>query len=88
MPAKLCTGFKKANIKIVESIWDHYAVPPGTQPDRLLSDDFKLREGMIRAASKFSRSEFEIYAYSTRHFLSEVANKCELQLFLAVQVHL
>jgi hypothetical protein len=33
MLAKLCTGFKKANIKIVESVRDHYAVPPGTQPD-------------------------------------------------------
>ena len=84
MLAKLCTGFKKANIKILESIWDHYAVPPGTQPDRLLSDDFKLREGMIRAASKFSRSQFEIYAYSTRHYLSEVASDELLQMLTNV----
>ena len=33
--AKLCTGLKKASIEIVESIWNHYAVPPGTQPARL-----------------------------------------------------
>ena len=31
MLAKLCTGLKKANIKVVENIRNHYAVPPGTQ---------------------------------------------------------
>ena len=36
MLAKLCTGFKKANIKIVESVRDHYAVPSSTQPDGIL----------------------------------------------------
>ena len=54
MLAKLCTGFKKANIKILESVWDHYAVPPGTQPDGILSDN--LRVEIKRAASKISRS--------------------------------
>ncbi len=68
MLAKLCTGFKKANIKIVESVRDHYAVPPGTQPDGILSDD--LRAGMKRAAAEISRSQFEIYSYSTRRDLS------------------
>jgi hypothetical protein len=63
MLAKLCTGFKKANIKIVDSVRDHYAVPPGTQPDGILSDD--LWVGLKRAASQISRSQFEIYAYST-----------------------
>ena len=33
MLAKLCTGFKKANVKIIEKVRGHYAVPPGTQPD-------------------------------------------------------
>jgi hypothetical protein len=33
MLAKLCSGFKKGNIRIVENISEHYAVPPGTQPD-------------------------------------------------------
>ncbi len=38
-PEILASGFKKANIKIVGSVRDHYAVPPGTQPDGILSDD-------------------------------------------------
>jgi hypothetical protein len=82
--AKLCTGLKKANIEIVESIWNHYAVPPGTQPDRLYSDDFKLLEGMIQAGSKFSRSQFQIYTYSTRHYPSEVATDELLQMLTNV----
>ena len=40
MLAKLCNGLKKGNIRIVENIPGHYAVPPGTQPDGILSDKY------------------------------------------------
>ena len=40
MLAKLCKGLKKGNIRIVENIPGHYAVPPGTQPDGTLSDEY------------------------------------------------
>ena len=43
MLAKLCSGFKKGNVRIVENIRGHYAVPPGTQPDGILSDDYRAR---------------------------------------------
>ena len=79
MLAKLCTGFKRAKIKIVDIVWDHYAVPPGKQPDGILSDD--LRVGVKRAAENISRSLFEIYSYSTRHDLSEAATDELLQKF-------
>jgi hypothetical protein len=82
MIAKLFTGFKKANIKIVESVLDHYAVPPGTQPDGILSDD--LRAGMKRAATEISRSQFEIYSYSTIHDLSEAGTDELLQMLTNV----
>ena len=82
MLAKLCTGFKKANIKIVESVRGHYAVPPGTQPDGILSD--YLRAGMKRATAEISRSQFEIYSISTRHDLSEAATDELLQMLTNV----
>ena len=82
MLAKLCTGFKKSNVKIIEKVRCHYAVPPGTQPDGILSDE--LRVGMKRAASQISRSEYEIYSFSTRHNLSEVATDELLQLITNV----
>ena len=80
--AKLCTGFKKAYVKIIENVRGHYAVPPGTQPDGILSDE--LRVGMKRAASQISRSEYEIYSFSTRQSLSEAATDELLQLITNV----
>ncbi len=49
----LCTGFKKANMGIVENIRNHYAVPQGTQPDGILSDKYRAR--MRRVALQTSR---------------------------------
>ena len=44
MLAKLCKGLKKGNTRIVENhIPGHYAVPPGTQPDGILSDEYRAR---------------------------------------------
>ena len=44
MLAKLCKGLKKGNIRIVENIPGHYAVPPGTQPGgTILSDEYRAR---------------------------------------------
>ncbi len=40
MLAKLCKGLKKGDTRIVENIPGHYAVPPGTQPDGKLSDEY------------------------------------------------
>ena len=40
MLAKLCNGLKKGNIRMVENIPGHYAVPPGTEPDGILSDEY------------------------------------------------
>jgi hypothetical protein len=82
MLAKLCTGFKKANMRIVENIRGHYAVPQGTQPDGILSDEYLA--GMKRAASQISRSQYEIYSCSTRHNLSEAATDEPLQLLTNV----
>ena len=78
MLAKLCSGFKKGNVRIVENIRGHYAVPPGTQPDGILSDEY--RAGMKRAAAKISRSQYEIYSFSSRRDLPEAATDELLQM--------
>ena len=70
--AKLCSSaFKKSSRRILENGRENYAVPPGTQPDAMVSDD--LRVGMKRAAADISRSKFEVYNFATRHDLSEAA---------------
>ena len=70
--AKLCSSaFKKSTRRILENVRGNYAVPPGTQPEAMVSDD--LRVGMKRAAADISRSKFEVYNFSTRHDLPEAA---------------
>ena len=70
--AKLCSSaFKKSTRRILENVRENYAVPPGKQPDAMVSDD--LRVGMKRAAADISRSKFEVYNFATRHDLSEAA---------------
>ena len=55
-------------------------MPPGTQPEAMVSDDLLVRVGMKRAAVDISRSKFEVYNFSTRHDLSEAATDELLQM--------
>ena len=72
MIAKLCsTAFKKSSRRILEDVRGNFAVPPGTQPEAMESED--LRVGMKRAAENISRSKFEVYTFATRHDLPEAA---------------
>ena len=63
MIAKLCsTAFKKTSRRILEDVRGNFAVPPGTQPEAMESED--LRVGMKRAAEDIARSKFVIYNFS------------------------
>ena len=63
MIAKLCsTAFKKSSRRILEDVRGNFAVPPGTQPETIESDE--LLVGMKRAAEEISRSKFVIYNFS------------------------
>jgi hypothetical protein len=67
--SKLCGPLKKSNVRIVENVRGHFDVPLRTPPIRIETDE--LRVGMKRAAAQISRSQYEIYSFSTRHELSE-----------------
>ena len=57
--AKLCSSsFKKSTRRILENVRGNYAVPPGTQPGAIESDELRVR--MKRAAADISRSNFEV----------------------------
>ncbi len=55
----------------MEDVRGHYAVPPGTHPAAIESDE--LLVGMKHAAADISRSKFEVYNFATKHDLSEAA---------------
>ena len=70
--AKSCSGaFKRNTRRISEDVRGHYAVPPGTQPGAIESDEHQV--GMKRAAADISRSKFEVYNFATKHDFSEAA---------------
>ncbi len=78
MLAKLCNGLYRNCGECSGPLCSASCQAPGAQPDGILSDD--LRVGMKQAADKISSSKFEIYAYSTRHDLSEAASDELLQM--------
>ena len=83
--AKLCSSaFKKSTRRILENVRGNYAVPPGTHPEAIISDD--LRVGMKRAAEGISRSKFEAYNFATRYDLSEAATDELLQMLSNVGI--
>ena len=56
------TAFKKSSRRILEDVRGNFAVPSGTQPETIESDE--LRVGMKRAAEDIARSKFVIYNFS------------------------
>ena len=49
----------------------HYVVPDGEQSEAIQSDEF--RAGMKHNAAAISRSQYEIYSFSTKYNLPETA---------------
>ena len=54
----------------MENVRGNFAVPPGIQPEAMVSDD--LRVGM-KVDICHGRSKFEVYNFATRYNLSEAA---------------
>jgi len=86
MLAKLCSGLKKSQLKIVENVRSFYAVPPGQQSEGVSTAEFLV--GMKRAATSISRSEYEVYSFATRQNLSEAATDELLQMLTNVSLSL
>ena len=84
MLAKLCSGLKKSQLKIVENVRSFYAVPPGQQSEGVSTAE--LRVGMKRAATSISQSEYEVYSFATRHNLSEAATDELLQMLTNMSI--
>ena len=56
---------------VVNDISSHFEVPEGSLQGSMESDEF--RTGMKRRASGVSRSQYEVYTFSTKHDFSEAA---------------
>jgi len=69
--ARITTSLSDTTSAIVNDIRSFYAVPDGAQSYGLESNEY--RAGMKRRADTISRSQYEVYSFSTKHDLSEAA---------------
>ena len=57
--------------EIIENMRGHYDVPDGEQDPGVESGEYRTR--LKRKADGLSRSQYEVYSFSTKHNLSEAA---------------
>ena len=60
-----------AEIMIIEDLRGHYVVPGGDQDPGVESEEYRTR--LKRKADSIPRSQYEVYAFATKHNLSEAA---------------
>ena len=71
MLARITTSLSDTTAEIGNDIRSHYTVPDGAQSQGIESNEY--RAGMKRRADENSRSQYEVYSFSTKHDLSEAA---------------
>jgi len=69
--ARLSSQITQTTADIIADIPGHYAVPEGEQVPGIESGDYRAR--FKRKADAISRSQYEVYSFSTKHNLSEAA---------------
>ena len=69
--ARISAPLTHESVDIIKDVRGHYAVPDGIQAPGVESDGY--REGLKRKADAITRTQYEVYSYSTKHNLSEAA---------------
>ena len=69
--ARLSVPITQKTAEIIENMRGHYAVPDGEQNPGVESGEYRTR--LKRKADNLSRSQYEVYSFSTKHNLSEAA---------------
>ena len=69
--ARLSGPMTTTNSAFISDLRSHYDVPEGQQAPGLVSDEYRLK--LKRKAYDISRSQYEVYSFSTKHNLSEAA---------------
>ena len=69
--ARLSVPITQQTAEIIEHMRGHYAVPDGEQNPGVESGEYRTR--LKRKADNLSRSQYEVYSFSTKHNLSEAA---------------
>ena len=84
--AKISAPLTRATIEIIKDVRGQYAVPDGDQDPGVESDGY--RAGLKRKADAITRTQYEVYSFSTKHNLSEAAVDELLEMLSNVCTHL
>ena len=84
--ARLSGPMTTTNSAFISDLRSHYDVPEGQQAPGLVSDEYRLR--LKRKADDISRSQYEVYSFSTKHNLSEAATDELLEMLSNVSTTL
>jgi len=69
--ARLSVPITQMTAEIIEDLRGHYVVPGGDQDPGVESEEYRTR--LKRKADSISWSQYEVYAFATKHNLSEAA---------------
>jgi hypothetical protein len=84
--ARISAPLTHETVDIIKDVRGHYAVPDGDQVPGVESDGY--REGLKRKADAITRTQYEVYSFSTKHNLSEAAVDELLEMLSNVCTHL
>ena len=75
---RITTSLSRSTERFVEDVESHYSIQAGEQAPGIADDEYHA--GMKRNARGISRSQYEIYSFSTKYDLPEAATDELLQL--------
>jgi len=84
--ARLSGPMTTTNAVFISDLRSHFDVPEGQQAPGLVSDEYRNR--LKRKAYDISRSQYEVYSFSTKHNLSEAATDELLEMLSNVSTTL
>ena len=84
--ARLSGPMTTTNAVFISDLRSHFDVPEGQQAQGLVSDEYRNR--LKRKAYDISRSQYEVYSFSTKHNLSEAATDELLEMLSNVSTTL
>ena len=70
--ARISAPMSQAIVDVISDVRGHYDVPDGDQAPGV-DDTGGYRAGMKRKAANISRTQYEVYSFSTKNNLSEAA---------------
>ena len=83
--ARISAPVTRETVDIIQNVRGHYAVPDGDQEPGVESDGY--RAGLKRKADAITRTQYEVYSFSTKHNLSEAAVDELLEMLSNVCTH-